>query len=549
MKSDRKDHHNSDFFRRIGEMLDREGLTPRDTSEIAKRFNEEPDRLHDYIKAIELHALLEGGHGRLTPPDSSQAERTTGTSVAEASEPVSCNESVCGAEIAELLGLFDEAAAAIDLAEGLAATTRRFPLRWLAGAAIAATLLIAFVVSRPTEVAVASNEPVGVLTNATGARWSDSQDARLLPERVIAGQEIALERGVAELTLTSGVVVVMRGPARIDVVSPMCVRAQYGAVRARVGESAKGFLLETPTTNVIDLGTEFGVDIDPESGDTDVVVFDGKIDLKYVGLSTPSSRSNARRAQPLGLLEAGEGLHVASTGVTSRIVSIHSGTYPEIADGVWKAAQTPLITGVSDSLRSPDATRYYQVVHGGFREDARAFVDRRHEWNGDTDAGLPPYLIGGDYIQTFNSDKLNPDLQISIELSAPATLYVLFDRRATPPDWLVEQFEPTGDFVGVDEEYRDFKVVNVRDIGPGASIDTRHSVWRRRIDRPSTVALGGLPDEEIRTSMYGIVAQPLPAAVDASLRRESKELLSVSDVSSDVDAPFEATPNSVGNTP
>ena len=93
---------------------------------------------------------------------------------------------------------------------------------------------------------------------------------------------------------------------------------------------------------------------------------------------------------------------------------------------------------------------------------------------------------------------------------------VLFDRRVAPPAWLVSNFEATGDVVGVDEEYQGIQAVRVRDIGPGASIDTWHTVWRQRIDRPRTVELGGLPSEEIRTSMYGVVAQPLLTDAAAS---------------------------------
>ena len=39
-------------------------------------------------------------------------------------------------------------------------------------------------------------------------------------------------------------------------------------------------MIETPSTDVVDLGTEFGVDVD-ESGGTDVVVFEGAVDLAY----------------------------------------------------------------------------------------------------------------------------------------------------------------------------------------------------------------------------------------------------------------------------
>ena len=61
MKSDPKATENTALFRRVGEMLDQGKLTARDTAEIMRAVASDAACLEDYVKAIELHALLEGG--------------------------------------------------------------------------------------------------------------------------------------------------------------------------------------------------------------------------------------------------------------------------------------------------------------------------------------------------------------------------------------------------------------------------------------------------------------------------------------------------------
>ena len=62
----------------------------------------------------------------------------------------------------------------------------------------------------------------------------------------------------------------------------------------------------------------------------------------------------------------------------------------------------------------------------------------------------PRYLLGADYVKTFNDDKLNRKVEIRVTLDRPAILYVLHDKRSPPPDWLREKFFNTGDEIGLD---------------------------------------------------------------------------------------------------
>jgi hypothetical protein len=152
-------------------------------------------------------------------------------------------------------------------------------------------------------------------------------------------------------------------------------------------------------------------------------------------------------------------------------------------------------------------------------------VDRFHEWNGVDERGIPRDLRGADYVQTFNADKWEADVEISVELSAPSRLYVLFDRRLEPPEWLTNRFIDTGDVIGVDESFRTPGMAQ-GGIGPGVSIETVHRIWVTEVPEAGVVKLGALPMQDLRVSMYGIAAIPLnpPLVLRSGLQRPSAGL-------------------------
>ena len=202
-------------------------------------------------------------------------------------------------------------------------------------------------------------------------------------------------------------------------------------------------------------------------------------------------------------------------GQLSRITTVQSAEFlepPQVR--VPGAVQDRVITAVNDNVRSLETTKYYRIIPRGFREDCRAYVDRQHEWNGLDERGLPPFLLGGDYVMTFNDDKIVTEIEMAITLSQPATLYVIVDDRVTPPEWLTRDFVNTQWDVGSDEGYDDHEIA--AGVGAGLSLDRICSVWRREVPEPTTVMLGALSHEkstktarEVERSMYGIVATPL----------------------------------------
>lgn len=117
---------------------------------------------------------------------------------------------------------------------------------------------------------------VGQVTRKVDCVWQDDRwyvnQAPVLKE----GQTIRLGKGFMELSLNSGALMVLEGPALLSVESDMRVFLHHGKVSATVPSSARGFTIQTPTSLSVDLGTEFGVKVDA-MGNSEVHVFEGEV--------------------------------------------------------------------------------------------------------------------------------------------------------------------------------------------------------------------------------------------------------------------------------
>ena len=344
---------------------------------------------------------------------------------------------------------------------------------------------------------------VASLVEARDVVWGEGQSPIAVGAR-LGPRDIRCASGTFKLAFDVGTLVAIEGPADLRILSDMRILAARGRITAHVEGRAKGFAIATPNTLVVDQGTEFGVEIDA-SGQTDVVVFQGLVDLAR---SEP-----ADRPAPIKRLGRGEGMRVGSSGLLSRIVSVER----RPGDDEWATGPSSdhgaVIRSVRDNIRGLDSSKYYQIVRRGLDDDAPAYVDRIHQWDGLDRGGLPAFLRGADYIMTFNDDKLIMDLSVTVELARAATLYVFHDKRLATPRWLRERFTDTGISIGLDEgPGQGGPPESVVGQGPGASIDHVFSVWRCDLNPDETIELGdnGAKENERDNSMYGIAAVSRP---------------------------------------
>jgi hypothetical protein len=342
-------------------------------------------------------------------------------------------------------------------------------------------------------------------------------------------QHILLDSGTTRVKLPNVGHVVISGPADFRLLSPMRARLNYGRIKMRVTEkTGHGFVVETPDGDITDLGTEFGIDVG-EGRSSMLAVFEGMVDLEV---------AEQMLAQPrVERLLGGDGVLFNRGGTINRLGSIRTGELATFActEGLADFDDDSLIARVYDNLPATSTRRFYEIVPEGMKEDAIAFVDRlQHNWNGlSRGGGLPLYLRKADYIKTFCEDKFRTDdeFELTVVLNRPAKLYVLFDKRLRPPDWLTESFTKTEDCVGLDmgkwyslDEVRKGESGKIG-TGAGHSIDVEFTVWERLVDKPGPVKLGPNGKNHItklRATMYGVVAQDLQPMKSASANKKVK---------------------------
>ncbi len=106
-----------------------------------------------------------------------------------------------------------------------------------------------------------------------GTSWSGSigKDGKIAP-----GEPVRLEFGVAELNIPGQVRAVIEGPAEMVLRGPGLLELREGSGWFRVDESGRGFRVRTPSVEVVDLGTEFGLVTRPDELDV-IHVFDGRV--------------------------------------------------------------------------------------------------------------------------------------------------------------------------------------------------------------------------------------------------------------------------------
>ena len=115
------------------------------------------------------------------------------------------------------------------------------------------------------------------LRRAVGLQWP-SDVVRHLEGDVLPNGLLAFDAGTVEIDFFCGATVIIQGPAQLDIESDWSVRVTRGRLRASVSPAARGFVVKAADSEIIDLGTEFAVEVD--SGNARVEVIDGEVELR-----------------------------------------------------------------------------------------------------------------------------------------------------------------------------------------------------------------------------------------------------------------------------
>lgn len=106
--------------------------------------------------------------------------------------------------------------------------------------------------------------------------WRPGEPELTFGDPVMPGQTLQLESGVVELLMATGAKVTVEGPSSFRVGSANESTLSTGKLAAAVPRTARGYTVLTPTSELVDIGTQFGVSVD-DAGATELHVFDGDV--------------------------------------------------------------------------------------------------------------------------------------------------------------------------------------------------------------------------------------------------------------------------------
>jgi hypothetical protein len=332
------------------------------------------------------------------------------------------------------------------------------------------------------------------VTASDEVRWSQHSSKPDQDQSIAAHESLSIDAGIVEVELKRGTKLIVQAPAKWVIEGENKATLLAGKLVATVPLNAIGFTLETPTARIVDLGTEFAAEVGAEQK-TEIHVFKGTVIAQRV--------APAGKPRETVRLSAGDAIAIDRRSDSFSSIPIRSDHYVKTV----KSKPKSVIVAVQTTNGSK-----YQIIPGGLHEDARAYVDRSFEWNGIDKNGIPPALIGADYVQTVNEDKRDHNLNVYVTLSVPATLYLFFDNRASaPPEWLSNFFVDTGWEIGLD-------AIPAIEKGPAESVDATFSIWKRHV-KAGSEWLG--PSSIVRSGAhYGFAAVADSTAQDKAKTKE-----------------------------
>ncbi|MDA7888307.1 LamG domain-containing protein [Akkermansiaceae bacterium] len=233
----------------------------------------------------------------------------------------------------------------------------------------------------PKKVVTPSAEGFAVVSNLFGVEWAENSPIRVEGD-TLGSEVIRLASGTAEIKFFSGANMTVEGPAEILLKSAWEAECRDGLVRMQVPPAARGFKLHAPSTEIIDLGTEFGLSV--RGGKGQIEVFDGEISIRH-------------QDEQEQLLQKGESFLLPDGGSS---VAIQKG-----------------------AVAYPDASKFKEMAEVKRRNSREAWQDRRAELTRD-ERLLAYYSFenadSGNLVPNLAHPR-NPDSDGAIILAEPVT--------------------------------------------------------------------------------------------------------------------------------
>lgn len=119
---------------------------------------------------------------------------------------------------------------------------------------------------------------VAVMMKDVDAQWKSNQPKLRIGQSISPGV-MELASGLVQIDFFCGATMILEGPAKFEIKDANTGFVHNGKLRVFVPERAKGFTVVSKQCEVIDLGTEFAMDV-KANDDAEIHVLDGKVWVK-----------------------------------------------------------------------------------------------------------------------------------------------------------------------------------------------------------------------------------------------------------------------------
>jgi hypothetical protein len=185
---------------------------------------------------------------------------------------------------------------------------------WFGSLALAASVVFAVLFwvhftaakTSPSIVAANADKYIARVTGSKDCVWKQGNPSAHVNNFLREGQSLDVLSGYVEVTFDCGAVVVVQGPASLDLNSAWDATLHRGILKASVPPEALGFRISSAAVDVVDFGTEFSMYSDGH-GAADVLVLKGLVE------ASPREKSADRSI----MLRENQSRHFAAAGISN----------------------------------------------------------------------------------------------------------------------------------------------------------------------------------------------------------------------------------------
>jgi ferric-dicitrate binding protein FerR (iron transport regulator) len=199
---------------------------------------------------------------------------------------------------------------------------------------------------------------VAVLVKADDVHWESSDNPPPTEGSPLGAGPLRLRSGQITLNFVNGVILSVVGPAELDVRSADRVFCRRGKLRTRVPPGAEGFTVLAPGSAVVDLGTEFALNV-ADDGTAEVMVFEGRAEVSVLNAAGHTLSSELCQSRNALAIDPAAGRIRDATAEPARFA-------PPVT---WSAPPLVLKPGTAASVLSSRPWGYWR-----FREQADGVV-------------------------------------------------------------------------------------------------------------------------------------------------------------------------------